>query len=164
MSSLKLFFNWNVSIILSFLNCQIILQSVDQDWFWACGTHFKQERILFVVCNVMANALETDCMDIKLLSTHLCSTTQTVNICLDDCFCWKGANCHGSNFLVFLFYFFFFLELWLEYKHWQRNYILFLHILGDWYGYMLLEQKLEYNQSANRSRKSFLKMILQPPC
>ena len=52
----------------------------------------------------MADALETDCMDIKLLSTHLYSTTQTINICLDDCFCWRGANCHGFRFFVFLFF------------------------------------------------------------
>lgn len=102
LSSLNLFFNWNVSIIFSSLNCQIIPQSVDQDWFWASGTHFKEERILFVICNVMANALETDCMDIKLLSTHRCSTTQTINICLDDCFYWRGANCHGSKLFCIL--------------------------------------------------------------
>lgn len=81
------------------LYCSLLIK-IDS---WACGTHFKQERILFVVCNVMANALETDCSDIKLLSTHLCSAAQTANVCLDDCFSWRGTNCHGFHFFLFLF-------------------------------------------------------------
>lgn len=71
LSSLNVLFNWNVSIIFSALNHQIMLQFVDQDWFWMCGMHPQQKGLLSAVYNIMANALETDCADITFLSTHL---------------------------------------------------------------------------------------------